>query len=330
MRRRLGIAAWLGSGLGLAVSAGAGPLNSAWVPADASWVVHVDVEAGVGSTVGRFLVQERGVWGPNQCEAFRARTGIDPARDIRGVTIYGPTCDETHAVAIIDGTSATDTFLEKLRAEEKSFERIAGEKHTLDTWMEHGSARYGFVRKEGDRRLIMVSRDRSKLEEAITLAEGGAKTGESPALAMRPREGSFLFVAALGVGAAADGGKAVVVRKMQDLRLDVGEAGGALYGDMVVTTATPQEAKDVLQMLEGAAAMGRMMAQSRPELEELVEVSRSVSLSASDSSVRATFSFDSGRAVGMLRAIAEKRRAGADAAKAVEKGGSGDGGVGTR
>ncbi len=292
--------------VGLAAAAAAGPLNRDWVPSDATWVVHVDMETGVGSSVGRFLVENRGAWGPNDWERFRERTGIDPATDIKGVTIFGPTCDEQHAVAVVDATSATDSFLSKLRAKEKSFERVKGERYTLDTWREHGSQRFGYVRKDGDRRLILVGRDRARVEEAIDRTES-QKASESPALSTMPREGSFLFVAAMNVGTAAEGGKAVMVQKMKDLRLDFGESGDELYGTMVVTTGTEQEARDVLQMLEGAAAMGRMMAQSRPELADMVEASRSLALSASDSSVRASFAMESSKALGMLKTLAEKR-----------------------
>lgn len=320
------------AGLALAGVARGGPLNKAWVPSDASWVVHVDIEAGVGSTVGSYLVANREAWGAKEWDEFRARTGIDPAADLKGLTIYGPTCDEAHAVAIIDATSATDGLLERLRAKEKSFTRVEGQRHTLDTWTEHGSPRYGYVRTIGDRRLIMVSRDKERLEQAISLTDAEQEVSASPAVAKGPREGSFLFVAALEVDEAAEKSKALMVRKVRDLRLDFGEAGGQLYGDMALTTGTDQDARDLLQMLEGGVAMGRMMAQSRPELAPLAEASKSLTLSASDSSVRATFTFDSARAVDMLRAAAEARAKGAGgvvaepAEKGAKKHGEGDSG----
>jgi hypothetical protein len=285
--------------------AAAGPLKGDRIPADAAWVVHIDVEAGVASQVGGFAVAHRAQWGPGACDEFVAKTGIEPTRDIKSVTIYGPTCDEDHAVAVIDATSATDTFLEKLRAEEPTFTRIQGEKYLVDTWIEHGSPRFGYVRKDGDSRLVMVSRDRARLEEAIALSEKSGGAVASPALATPPRKGSFVYVSAVGLDAAAKAGNAKVVQKMQDLHLDLGEAEGALYGRMLITTATRRDADQVLQMMQGAVTIWRVMAQKSPELAPVVDASQALSMTASDSGVLAEFTLDSRKAIDMLRTVAE-------------------------
>lgn len=287
----------------------AGPLKPGQIPADATWVVHIDIEAGVGSTVGSFAVTNRQQWGTNPCDEFAAKTGIDPARDIRGVTIYGPTCDDKHAVAIIDATSATDAYLDKLRAEEKTFSRIQGDKHLIDTWMEHGSPRFGFVQKDGDSRLLMVSRDKARLEEAIALTQAPPGESKSLALAVRPQDGSFVFVSAVGVAPAAKAGQAAVVQKVQDLHLDLGETAGQLYGDLVIGTESDSDARHVLQMVQGAVTIWRLMAQKSPELAPLVDASACLKMTASDSRVRAGFTFDAAKAVDMLKAIGEARPA---------------------
>jgi hypothetical protein len=283
------------------------PLNIRWVPTEARWVVHVDVEAATGSSLGRVAMAHKELW-HSHCAKIKADTGIDPATDIKSLTVYGATGEEADAVAIIATTSATDSFLDSLRAKEATYKQIQSGKHTLDTWQEDGTSRYGFVSKVGDQRQILVSQNQGKLTAAIDLLEGSAPQAVSPVLAVAPARGSVLFVSASGVGEAAKHAKAVVVQKMQDFRLDVGEASGKLYGEMVVSTRNEQDAGDILKMMEGGISLGRMLAQSEPDLAPLVEIAQGIEFTTSGNSLKATISYDSQQAASILNAALEARR----------------------
>jgi hypothetical protein len=152
-----------------------------------------------------------------------------------------------------------------------------------------------------------VSQSRDGLVRAIELAEGKRKEEPPAVLAAAPRDGSFLFVAADDVGAAARKAKAVVVQKMRGMRIDIGEAAGRIYAEAEVGTATERDAQDVRQMLEGGVAMGRMLAAGEAGLAGLVEASTALEFSASGTTVRARFSHESGKLLDMLKAVAAQR-----------------------
>jgi len=71
------------SGLG-AMSALAGPLNKAWVAADAKWVVHIDVEAAMGSLWAICIAEHQGELDIKRSRSSRSRPGWMRSRTSRG------------------------------------------------------------------------------------------------------------------------------------------------------------------------------------------------------------------------------------------------------
>jgi hypothetical protein len=296
--------------LATSFAAAAEPLRPAWIPAEATWIVHIDIQAGTASTIGGYLLAHRDHFQARGMEQFRQQLGIDPARDLKGITIYGESCEPEDAVALISATAATDSFLDRLRAQDSSYQQVKGERYTLDRWTEHGTPRFGYVRKSGeDERLILVSQDMAKLEQAIARTDPAAAAQPASALlAEAPAEGSIVFAVATDLSSAAGRAKGMAVQKLRDLRLDMGETpAGAIYAEGLITTASPGDAQNLKQMLEGAMAMGRMAVHRRPELAELAELSHSVAFTTSDSAVKLAFRHDSQKALDMLKAVHEAR-----------------------
>jgi hypothetical protein len=322
---RTAATALIATGFTVLAPATAEPLRTSWVPAEARWVVHVDVEAAATSTIGRFLVEHRDALSQGEYAQFREKTGVDPATDVKGLTVYGTKCDPADAVAIIVTSSAVDPFLDKLRAEETSYRQIKSGGRVLDAWTEDGCQRYGFTVKQGDRRLLLVSQALPRLERAISVVEGADTGGLSAALATLPKEGSILFIAAVDVAEAVKQARTVMFQKMQDLRLDIGEAAGELFGELQVNTPSLQEAKDLKEALEGGIAVARMMAPSRAELQPILDAAASIRFSASETLVVAKFSYDGQKALDMLRSALDVRIRGGSTDKKVEKRGDGDG-----
>ena len=69
------------------------PLERRQLPATAAWFVHIDLESAKTSTLAQAL-REIGIKQPGASEALskvQDALGIDPARDIRSLTLYGVT-----------------------------------------------------------------------------------------------------------------------------------------------------------------------------------------------------------------------------------------------
>ena len=92
----------------------AGPLNPDYVPADAVWVVHLDVEAAAGSTVGGFVLEHAEAFDLAEgLEDFRDETGLDAVHDLHGVTLFGAGTPEKTGVAVLVTSAGIDAILEQ-------------------------------------------------------------------------------------------------------------------------------------------------------------------------------------------------------------------------
>src|SRR5437763_1617142 len=104
----MGVAA-CGVGVGVGVS-WAGPLDRAVVDRDATWMFHVDVEAGLSSTLGGLAKEKIAEEGARPGEDLIKKFGVDPLKDIKGLTMYGFKAGEDDGVAVIETTAAVDTL----------------------------------------------------------------------------------------------------------------------------------------------------------------------------------------------------------------------------
>ncbi|MEI8375081.1 MAG: hypothetical protein WCJ35_19845 [Planctomycetota bacterium] len=100
----------------LAAVGQAAPFDSKNVAADAKWVVHVDVDAVHDSLVVKkafetcpLLKNDSGKHFDKIIEKF----GVDPRKDLHGMTLYGRDTDKTHGVAIVFAKVNQKLLLEK-------------------------------------------------------------------------------------------------------------------------------------------------------------------------------------------------------------------------
>jgi hypothetical protein len=295
--------------------AAAGPLPISYIPADAQWVVHVDLEKGLKTSVGSYITGHLAEFEFDGLEAVRAKTGINPLADIKDVTVFGTSGEPQEGVAIIHTTGAVDAFLERSRKEESTFKQVTRGEYTLDTWTEGGSTRFGYVKNLGENeRLILVAQDADRLAAAIARTAGpGSGSGPAKAepgdlLKQPPKATSVLFVAARGLGSMAANPKTVMLQQAEGLVLDCGEDDGFLYASMAVTTRSAQDAQDLLAAMNGCIAIARMGARRNPELAGLMEVTSGLSLSAENGTVRGQMRYESAKALDMLKEAAAKER----------------------
>ena len=101
----------------LTATATASPLKKDRVAADANWLIHVDVERLLNSTIGRFLLEhaEELDIDLDDLDKMKREVGVDPRTDLKGVTLYG-TGDEPGEDAIIVAvtTDRVDEAIERL------------------------------------------------------------------------------------------------------------------------------------------------------------------------------------------------------------------------
>lgn len=287
----------------------AGPLERRLVAADATWVIHIDVEAAVASTIGRVaLVDPQVVAGLAEA---RAKYGVDAARDVKGVTLWGSRAEGEDAVIVVHATAAVEDVLAKVRGE-AGFEVADAGGYEVLRWTRDGETAYGHVRRTrvGDDRIVFIAHRRADLVRSLRVADGEEASAASPDAILRdtPGAGAIVFVSVPEIATVVPGGMNAyappIFGKVQGMRFEAGERAGTLFAEGAVTTATSEDAVTVCQAAQGGLALCKLLASNQPESADLVKLADAVQVAAAERTV--TFRI-AGSAADIARAIETAR-----------------------
>lgn len=280
----VGMGFGLGVGVGVCVSvAAAGPLEKGRVDKAAAWVVHVDVEGAVKSTAGKFVVEHRKSLDLEPLDEFKKHTGLDVFTDIKDVTVYGLTAEFDRGVALVRGTGAFEAAMQRLAAEEKSVERVEVGGRQLISWKEGGTKRYGFMKADGDAKLLVVAQHVESLEGAIKVLEGKAESGAQEKVgvfAKTPRRGTIVFFAATAVDTMAGEEAFKMLKSAREIRAELGEDRDGMYAAVQVVAAGPDDIQDIAGLANGMISVGKMAMRGEPEMKDMLEVLQGIKIEA--------------------------------------------------
>ena len=109
-------------------------LQKSIIPAEASWVIHFDLEKFAATQIGNHLLNEQDALGFGKKNSqFKEKYKIDLLEDIDGITVFGFGKGEKNIVACLQGNLNQDYLLELLGAEE-SHKEIPHGKYTIHNW----------------------------------------------------------------------------------------------------------------------------------------------------------------------------------------------------
>ncbi|MCC6660094.1 MAG: hypothetical protein IT437_04330 [Phycisphaerales bacterium] len=276
----------------------AGPLNPAWVAADAEWVIHIDMEAVAGSGLGKFLAHP-----PKELQAKLGRVesqiGLDPIHDIRSVTVYGSRARPEEGMVIISSSPAMDTAINRVKARQ-SYRAAEEDGIVFHTWKADGQNHYATVRSDGadgGGRILFLADTMQRLVDGLRVVDGGA--AHRPDGEPAPGSGSVLFVHSKGVpDAVREKAATTFVKFVDTLLIDAGESAGRMYAHVALTADSDEHARAVTQGAQGLLAFGRLAAQADPGL---LELCNSIKLSSTGRTVTVDLSCDAAAAVRGLR-----------------------------
>ncbi|MFN0132538.1 MAG: hypothetical protein ACKVW3_08430 [Phycisphaerales bacterium] len=244
------------------LGSGFGPLERSWIAKEAQWLVHMDFEAGASTVFARLLDSVRG----HEAVVATAKDelGIDPRRDILGVTIYGNGSVDEPVVVLLSTTAKLDGLADRLDRLNKRVERFDVGTRQAFSFNEDASRRFcGIVNTGTNRRLVVVTESRPVLERALavldspSLALDGAAAGR---MAQSPAAGSVFFVA-IGDTRSAFGSLAAgstMLKTARSISIDLGERNGSVFGRLGAIMDSDSTAAGAVQMAQGMLAMARM------------------------------------------------------------------------
>lgn len=272
MRRVTVGGVWL-VGLACAVAVARGELRESALPADATWVLRVDVKALRAAPMGATVLRALEANATRELSAFRTRSGIDLTNDVDELVLCGrgnaPTSGVLFASGRFDVARAT-----ALAAQDPQLQKRALGRRSLLSWTERGrSAHLCFV----DPTLAVLSEDEGRVRSAVAEAasRGVAHKGEGPfARALARRPGGFLVFQANELGAlTAAAPQLQVLRQAEAVLLETGQQAGSsgLACTLTVTTASPEMAQQVHQTALGLQALLMLQAGQNPEMAALAQ-----------------------------------------------------------
>ncbi len=282
----------------------AGSLKKDWVATDARWLIHLDVDGLLNSTVGRFILEhgEQLDLDMDDLDEFTEEAGIDPRTDLMGVTVYGTGDEPGEDGVIVAVTNArADVALQRLLDHDEIRVRRR-ELGGRDVYVigDEGDRHYLYVEDAGtNRRIVVISDDRQSFVNAIKVIAGRAPSlsmGRSEIPADDPQDGSLVFVAIGNIDVFGDDDPASQIIRMSDgFTADIAEIDGMITGLATVTAASPEVAENISQVVTGLVALGRLMVDQQDELGPLRELTDSVKVRTRDSRISLRIRYDAGK-----------------------------------
>lgn len=278
------------------------------LPADVDLVVHFDMEGFKATQLWKSIAD-----GPQGAELreglegmdeFKQRFGIDPFSDLRAVTLYKTKADEEPTVVLFSTTAAIDGALAKFQTE-PGYQRLTDSGIELHTWSEGGGdAVFAYVHAAGNEERVVVLADQreSVLRAARVLRnEEPNHARDGALLRVEPARGSFLYLAASEIPHLDEFTPASQVFGLaQGIQVDLGEAGGFLRGHMGLTTASPEDALNISNVVNGLISLSRLAADRVGEAMELLTGLR---LNTRGSEVTLDFEYGVDRLLEVLRSL---------------------------
>lgn len=244
----------------LGAAAGPSGLQMSIVPADALWVLHLDMEKLVSSSLFKMLMEDgRGIDVQKKMGEFSEKFKMDPFKDIKAVTVFGRGEAGEEPVIAISGNFQKDQLLGLLKAD-SSYKETPYGKYTLSSW---DGEHFGVFVNDN---LALITEKEADIKSALDAIEGKTKNvSASPLVARLQKESAGAIVAFAvadiagltggGKGAAASHEVPAMLAKMQSASGAISETGDKLNLKTEITAASAQVAKDIEQAAQGLIAL---------------------------------------------------------------------------
>lgn len=256
--------------LTLSLPAAAGELVPGRVPANAHWVVHLDVEGLKETQLWRAL--ERGEFDfdmqelEEEMRKVQMEIGLNPLHDSYGATLYGSSSDPEASVLLVEATAKLDAALAAAKLD-KSYRRERAAGLELHSFIEGHERHFAYVIPAGKRRLLYMSGEPELIAEAVRVQTEGAPSmaRADTHLKDRPSAGAILFATCRDEIPGMEWieeGNSRVASLIQGLTFEVGERGQAMFLHFSALTDDVEQARDLHDIVTGLRAMGRLFLSS--------------------------------------------------------------------
>ena len=147
-------------------------VDKSQVPAETPFLVHLDLEGLLDSTIGKIILEEAGdeLLSESGLKEIEEELGINPLEDIKSITVFSTGGSLEHGVALVRCTARIEKAFERLHEEEdvRTFEQGGFKLHAIDDAV-------AYLAKDGNERIVLLSDDVSQIVKAAAVLHGEAE-----------------------------------------------------------------------------------------------------------------------------------------------------------
>ena len=239
----------------------AAPLQKSIVPAEAKWVVHLDMQKYSSSRFhAEFFNQEAMKNIQKKTQKMTAMFGIDPFKDIESVTLYGLGVDEEDTVICVSGNFTEDQIITQI----KNIDTPKETSYLKYTVYSGGSDEFLTFPKEG---LALFGQSEKALKTSLDVITGKIQDISTSPLKSeldKAPSAAFLTAAVENISALTKHKKPVILTKMSGALFTLTEKQEDLVFNLNVTALSPEDAKNMEQIVQGLIAMAEMQKEDIP------------------------------------------------------------------
>jgi hypothetical protein len=243
----------------------AASLKTAIIPADAQWVVHVDIERLVSTKLFELIMARKDskdiLEGKNK---MVEKLGIDPLKDLTGITIFGSGKGEKNAVVSLTG-NLNKTHLVSLVKQVKDHKELKHGKHTIYQWEDAG---FGAFVKDN---MLLMGKAEESIRNALDVIAGKKKSIKNTQLMSYLQEvpkGAVIQMVVDDISSVVGKSEPMILQKTGMAFFMAMEKDEALNLKLKMTTDTNETAANIGQIINGFVAMARMQVQSKEEIKD--------------------------------------------------------------
>lgn len=253
--------------LGVLASAGGAPLERASVPADAKWVMHVDLDAARAAQVAGKVYEEWLSHGMahESLTDIRETIGMDILEDVRGITFYSTRFEPYGGAVLIRAKVNRPRLMELLEANATHQVQRWG-KHELHTWVQTvESLESTLAGCFYEPNLVVIGRNAEEVEAALAVLDGKTPSlaGSGSPLDRVGTKGTVLQGGVISLSELADEELPFVspiIRHAESAAVDIGEDGGEVFLRLRIGTPSVEIAgrlRDVIVGFRGMTGLER-------------------------------------------------------------------------
>ncbi|MGD0900834.1 MAG: hypothetical protein ABR915_23630 [Thermoguttaceae bacterium] len=277
--------------LGFVTAAQAVPLDPKFVPAGATWVAHVDVDAVRACTVTQKAYDqclekhkdavEKGI------ATVREKLGMDPRTDLHGITLYGPKIGQHKGVMIVQADVDQKLLTERVK-KAQDYKSTKYGSYDISSWTAKGKMGQhpaaGAFWKPG---VTVLGDSPESVQFALDVLDGKkpSMAKGSPLVADLPA-GATVVVRATGIAEAQLPGRSPLPKQIESLCFAMGEYQGTSFLNAKVVTKTPETADQIKKIIEGGKAMAQLQHGGDADAAKMID---QLKVSVSDKTVAVDF-----------------------------------------